>query len=130
MTLNETEKQFASWHKRKGRIPNSLKQAACDLLNKYPKPLVSERLRITIKTLSNWQDKVGTPVPVATDNSTNTFIPFESLSPQVSGQEEGLLTGLTLLLGNGMKILLPEQSIQKTCKLLRLLSEEFEACSI
>jgi len=82
---------------------------------------------VSTKTLRNWQDKSEESL----DTSATTFIPMAQLQTKEDNSAVKLSgPSLTVLLTNGIQVLIPKQPISETCQLLRALSEEFSKCSI
>lgn len=131
LLLKQAKEAFADWQhlgRQRGYANKSLKRMAVNLLNHYPPAKVSHELGVLPATLKNWAKSAA----IARDSSS-TFVtlPLEKISGAPKRPVPSTVSSnLTLNLTHGMQLLIPEQSLAKTSKLIFALVKEFSSCSI
>jgi hypothetical protein len=100
-----------------------LKNAAVSLLKYYPPAELASQLKISTKSLRNWQE--GSPLI----SESATFVPLtlsEDVTPFFSPDAESLV----LKLPHQFELVLPAKSIKNAAKFISYLIKEMAECSI
>jgi transposase-like protein len=130
-----TIKRFSQYRLRNNKTtcyPEELKEAALSLLNHYPTVKVAQGLGVTATTLRNWLKTKSQEA----SSSQAEFVPLMfaepliSCAPIVQEKANAMHLPLTLHLPHGLRLILPEQAIQETARLIKALVKEFSECSI
>lgn len=100
-----------------------LRNAAVSLLKYYPPAVLANQLKISTKSLRNWQEGCSAVTESA------TFVPL-ALSEDVVSLSSSGAESLVLKLPHQLEVVLPAKSIKDAAKFISFLIKEMAECSI